>query len=149
MINIFYVEDKIESFYKFLDHTADIGIIVQAEDLEDLFKKAGFSLIHLILGMIPEGERESINLNITGEDLVDLMVNWLSEILYIFEGERKILTGIEIKFLSFKNISALLKLIPFDEKRFDIQCEIKAVTYHQLEILKKNKHWQASIIFDV
>jgi len=77
------------------------------------------------------------------------MANWLREILYIFEGERKILTGTEIRALSPKNISALLKLIPFDEKRFDIQCEIKAVTYHQLQVLKKNNHWQASIIFDV
>lgn len=137
------------SFYRLTNHTADIGIMVEAKDLKDLFKKTAFSLIHIIFGKIPEGKTESIILNLNAEDLVDLMVDWLREILYLFEGEKKILTGIEIKSISPKNISALLDLIPFDEKKHEIQCEIKAVTYHQLEILKKDKHWEASIVFDI
>ena len=148
-INITSMKSSKKPDYRLVDHTADLGIMVRGEDLKDLFENAALSLIHIIMGKIPEGKGESLQVDIQGEDMVDLMVNWLSEILYLFEGEKKILNWVEITSLSSKNISAMLQLIPYDERAFDIQCEIKAVTYHQLKISKNNKHWQATIIFDV
>jgi len=54
MINIFYVKYKKGPYYKLMYHTADMGIIVEAEDLKDLFKRAALSLIHVIIGSVPE-----------------------------------------------------------------------------------------------
>ena len=148
-INIKFVMNRKTPSYKLINHTADVGIIVKADNLEKLFKEAALSLIHLITGKLPSGKIESIELSIEGEDLIDLMVNWLSEILYLFEGEKKLLTDVKIKFISPKKISATVDLIPFDEEKHEILCEIKAVTYHQLDVTKKNDHWETKIIFDV
>ncbi len=136
--------------YKLIDHTADIGIIVYGRTLEDLFRESALSLIHLMFGVLPEKEDcEKKELTVEGIDLVDLMVNWLSEILYLFEGKRRIVIDVNIKSLDSEKIEAELDTVPFDEKKHEIQCEIKAVTYHQLEISEKDKKWEAQIIFDV
>lgn len=135
--------------YQFIDHTADLGIIVKADSLDKLFKEAALSMTHIMIGEIPLEKNETMELNIEGEDLADLMVNWLSEILYLFEGEKKLLTDVKIKSISPKRINAIVDLIPFDEKRHEVLCEIKAVTYHQLDVCKKNNYWETKIIFDV
>ncbi len=135
--------------YTFVDHTADIGIIIKAADLKGLFKNAALSLIHIIMGKVPKGETEFLKVNIKGEDLIDLMVNWLSEILYLFEGEKRIITNVEVRSISSTDICAILSLLPFDEKKYEREYEIKAVTYHQLKISQKDNHWEARIIFDV
>lgn len=136
--------------YRLIDHTADLGIEVEGDSLKGLFKNAALSLTHLILGEIPkEDKQEEISLSIEGKDLEDLMVNWLSEILYLFEGEKKVLTDLEIKDMDSKKLNAILRLVPFDPERYEPQSEIKAVTYHQLSIEKKDGKWKARIIFDV
>ncbi|RLB11590.1 MAG: hypothetical protein DRG39_03850 [Deltaproteobacteria bacterium] len=143
------MNEEIMPWYTFMDHTADMGIIIKAADLKGLFKNAALSLIHIIMGKMPKGETEALMLNIKGEDLIDLMVNWLSEILYLVEGEKKIMTKVEVMSISSRDISAILSLVPFDEKIHEKEYEIKAVTYHQLKISQKDNHWEASIIFDV
>jgi len=136
--------------YRLIDHTADLGIEVEADSLKGLFKNAALSLTHLILGEIPkEGKQEESTLKIEGEDLEDLMVNWLSEILYLFEGEKKVLKDLEIEDMDSKKLNAILRLVPFDPERYEPQCEIKAVTYHQLKVEKMDGKWKARIIFDV
>lgn len=140
-----------KELYKTIDHTADLGIELEAKTLKDLFEKAALSLIHLILGDIPKQQEkaETYKVEITGEDLSDLMMNWLSEVLYLFEGEKKITSGVYIEHIDSKRLTATLTLIRFDERRHEVQCEIKAVTYHQLNVSKKNGHWKARVIFDV
>ena len=78
-------------FYTLIDHTADLGILIKDQDLKGLFKKAALALIHIMIGEIPKGQTSISELYIKGEDMIDLMLNWLSEILYLFEGEKKIL----------------------------------------------------------
>ncbi len=140
-----------KELYKTIDHTADLGIELEAETLKDLFEKAALSLTHLILGEIPEQQEkaETYKVEIKGEDLSDLMMNWLSEVLYLFEGEKKITCGLHIDYIDSKRLTATLTLIRFDERKHEAQYEIKAVTYHQLDVTKKDGHWKARVIFDV
>ncbi len=146
-----YMKDimKEELDYILIDHTADIGIKVKATNLEGLFIKAALALIHLILGKIPEEKYDILKLEIEGEDISDLMLNWLREILYLFEGEKKIFTNAKIFSINYNRIFADIYYVPFDIKKYEVQYEIKAVTYHQLNVFKNNQYWQASIIFDV
>jgi SHS2 domain-containing protein len=140
-----------KEFYELIDHTADLGIKVEGDSLAQLFENAAFALIHLIFGQIPKpGEKTTTaSVSIEGEDLSDLMVNWLSEVLYLFEGEKKIVCNIKVSDISENRLRALLTLIDFDREKHAVQCEIKAVTYHQLSVTQENSRWKATVIFDV
>jgi len=135
--------------YLLLDHTADMGLEIRGSDPADLFKKAGRAIINIMLGDIhPEGS-DNIRISLAGDDLSDLMVRWLTEILYLLEGERLIVTDLVINSLSSEAIDATLTTTPFDPLRHEILREIKAVTYHQIDVTRKDGVWKARVIFDL
>jgi SHS2 domain-containing protein len=135
--------------YKFIEHTADLGIIVYGEDQIDLFERAAEVLMDLMLGGTPHGNSSPLPISLSGNDLEDLMVRWLGEILYLFEGEGLALTAAHVDDITPVRIRATLETVPFDPERHDILHAIKAVTYHQLYVGQKDDRWEARIIFDV
>ncbi len=102
----------------------------------------------MVKGKTPENTT-SRRLSVSGEDLADLMIRWLGEILYLFDGEKEVVDDVQIDFISNSRIDATLSLTPFDPEFYEILHEIKAVTYHQIEVVEKANHWEATIIFDL
>ena len=135
--------------YSIIDHTADLGITVRGTDLKNLFKEAVRSITHLMVRINPAKESRTVKLSVAGCDSADLMVRWLGEILYLLEGENKVVTHIGIDSISPSHLDATLKTVPFDPNTDEILYEIKAVTYHQIEVVEKGDHWEARIIFDL
>ena len=135
--------------FTILDHTADLGIKIHGANLIDLFENAGKVLIHLMTRINSHEKSASMKISISGDDLADLMVRWLGEILYLFEGERLVVTSINIDFITFNELEATLATIPFNSRTHKILREIKAVTYHQIEVTDKGDVWEARVIFDL
>jgi SHS2 domain-containing protein len=135
--------------YTLLNHTADMGIKIRGIDLIDLFENAGNALIHVMLGDKPLGKTHSMKISVSGDDLADLMVRWLGEIHYLFEGEDLVVTSVNIDSLTPSQLEATLETVPFDPEIHEILNEIKAVTYHQIEVSNKGDTWEARVIFDL
>ena len=70
--------------YQLLDHTADLTVRIYGPDIVHLFENACGSLNDLFLDIKFTGGSTSLRITVEGEDLEDLMVRWLSEILYLF-----------------------------------------------------------------
>jgi SHS2 domain-containing protein len=132
-----------------LDHTADLGINVRGENLKDLFETAAKALMHLMIDGESQDKTSDMNITISGQDLPDLLVQWLGEILYLFEGEDLVVTSIHINSLSFSRLNATLRTVPFNPTVHEILSEIKAVTYHQIQVIEKESFWEAQVIFDM
>ena len=141
--------DSSSTTFTFLDHTADLGIMVTGSDLRDLFEKAAHSMMQIMIEKRPAGKTSSLQLSVSGEDYADLMVRWLGEILYFFQGEGKVVTCTEIIFITQSHINATLQTVPFNPKQHEVLAEIKAVTYHRIEVVCENGRWKATIIFDL
>ncbi len=135
--------------YELIDHTADFGIRVFSADVQTLFADAARALSDVITepGRV-EGEN-NIDICVSGEDWPDLMVNWLREILYLWAGKQQLLKAVTILSLSEYSLRATLKTDTYDPERHIIKNEIKAVTYHQIQVHKAAEGWEAEIIFDV
>ena len=141
--------DSHSATFTFLDHTADLGIMVTGLDLRDLFEKAAHSMMQIMIEGQPTGKPSSLQLSVSGEDYADLMVRWLGEILYLFQGEGKIVTCTEISSITQSRINSTLQTVPFNPKQHEVLAEIKAVTYHRIEVVCENGRWKATIIFDL
>ena len=135
--------------YKLLDHTADLCIEVVGGTLKHLYENAGNALMHLMLSGKPLGNAGTVDISVTGQDYADLMVRWLGELLYLFEGDRRIPARIMINKLSPKHLEARVETVPFDPDRVEVNYEIKAVTYHQIDVSQKAGRWVARVIFDI
>lgn len=135
--------------YKLLDHTADIGIIVSGRDLPEVFGNAAYAMFDILTDVDSVRQTESYSLRVSAENVEDLLVAWLSELLYRYETERVIFSKFAIDDISNGKLSATI----FGEKialgRHEIKTEIKSVTYHQLRVERTGDGWEAQVIFDV
>ena len=135
--------------YQIIDHTADLGIIVKGPDIKSLFILAAQAMTHLMVKGDISKKTAIRDVSVEGEDFPDLMVRWLGEILYLFEGENFIVHSIEIKSISPIQLKSILSLTGFEPEYHEVLREIKAVTYHQISVDKANNGWEARVIFDI
>jgi len=135
--------------YTLIDHTADFGIHVFGSDPKALFANAAYAMFDMLTETDLLKGTGSTDLQVTGADWPDLMVNWLRELLYFWNGKELLVKKVQILSLSETELSANIEFDPFDPDRHEIKIEIKAVTYHQIEVADGPEGWEARIIFDV
>ncbi len=135
--------------FEILNHTADLGIVVTGENLKALFQNAAHALLHIMLEDPPQDTGETGDISIDGADLPDLMIRWLGEILYLFEGENRCVTRTKIYNITPDHLDAQIETVPFPSAGYELLTEIKAVTYHQSEVIQVAGLWRAKIIFDL
>ena len=135
--------------YQIIDHTADLGIVVKGVDVKDVFIRAGYAMTDLMVkaDISEKGTRRKVL--VEGEDFPDLMVRWLGEILYLFDGEHLLVSAIEISSISSIRLKSTLTVVPLKRGHHEILREIKAVTYHQISVQRVHDGWEARIIFDI
>ena len=135
--------------YKLIDHTADFGIEVTGEDQKTLFINAALAMFDVIANTSGLKGESEFDLRIQGSDRCDLMVNWLRELLYLWNGKEMLIKEASILFISEKKLTAVLKYDRFNPDIHEIKNEIKAVTYHQIKVEQTIERWKANVIFDV
>ena len=135
--------------YEFFNHTADIGIRVFGATVEEMFVHAAEALFDVL--MDPDSIRENLTreVEINGSDREDLLVRWLGELLYLCEAEGYLFREFSIFRLTPTSLKASARGERFDPTRHEFKAEIKAVTYHQVEVSQKDGMWVGKVIFDL
>jgi len=137
--------------YKLFDHTADIGVEIYGRTKKDLFANAVEVLADLLTERKTGAKSETQQKTITveGADVADLLINFLREILYRFNGENFVTGSCEIMKFTDKELEARLTGELFNTQSHFMKTEIKAVTYSGLNVEKVKSGWKAKVIFDV
>jgi SHS2 domain-containing protein len=135
--------------YTLIDHTADIGIDVFGGSLRELFTNAAFALFDIITDLSKVEGTVEYKINISGIDKEQLLVNWLSELLYLHDVKNLLFKDFCIGDIHDNQLDASIWGEPFTDGKHEIKTEIKAVTYHGLSIVHENHQWKARIIFDL
>ena len=139
--------------YKVIEHMADIGLKVFGKTKEKLFQNAARGMFFIITGFSGFAKQENEqywSIKCEGDNLEGLLVEWLSELLYIHSTDFVILNDFIIKNITNNNLQARSGGIKINESPYHIEKEIKAVTYHNLQVIKNEKgYWEATIIFDI
>jgi len=138
--------------YTCFDHTGDIGIDVDAGDPGELFAEAARALTDIMTehGAVVVAGTRQVTLAAATLDL--LLVDWLSEILYIFDTKRWFVARAEVVLTRGDDgyaLDATLGGEPFDPARHPVKLTLKAVTYHALELAERDGAWRARVVFDV
>ena len=140
---------NLDRFYAIFDHTADIGIQLQAGDPAGIFTSAARAMFDLMFGLGAIGGSERRLIEVTGDGPAELLVAWLNEVLYVHAADRLVFHDFADARLSEGRFSAWGVGEKYDPDRHRGEMEIKAATYHQLVFEKAGGVWNARIIFDV
>ena len=123
---------------RYLEHATDAFIEVKASTLEGAFEKAGESVVETTLDISSVEEKEKRALNIQGKDLRYLLFNWLEEVNYQLITEGFAIRRFELNIQKHEKyeINATIFGEPLDLKKHNFKVEIKAPTFHLMEILE-------------
>lgn len=137
------------SGYELIDHPADVGIRAFGGDLRELFTNAATGMFEILADLGKVREVREVAVEAKGKDLEELLHEWLSELLYIYEVDELVFKRFIIREMSRERISATCWGELRDPARHHISTEIKSVTYHQLKVEKTEQGWIAEVIFDL
>ena len=135
--------------YEPLSHTGDLGMVVYGQDLPELFAHAAWAMFDLMSDATTIRPRQTMTLSVSATDLEDLLVRWLSELLYLYDTQHLLFCACTFATLEPTHLVATVAGEPLDPERHPIDTEIKAVTYHQLAVAQVAGRWQARVIFDL
>ncbi len=135
--------------YRILDHTADVGLEACGADLAELFSNAAHGMFAIIGCLDTIRPSKELLLEVAADNLENLLVNWLSELLYLSATQGMLFCRFDIAQIDQRHIVAKALGEPIDQTRHVLYTEIKAVTYHDLEVKKLDGDWIARVLFDV
>ena len=135
--------------YRIVEHTADTGFEVQGATKEQVYENAAKAFFDIMWQIKTRRKSEPENIEVSGIDQEELLVNFLEEFLYLFDAKRLVCTGIEVETVTDNNVWARAWLQEFDVD-FDRELlNVKAVTYHQLFLGQEKGAWRARIFLDI
>lgn len=139
-----------------------MGFRTKAESLSELFARSAIALTNILVTTRDGGDSafafddetvQKIEVNLSGPDLDELMFAWLSEILYQFDGERNIFCNcesIEVEESSEEfSLNAILLVIEFKPEVHQVKTYVKAITFHQMNIVNEHDEFSAQVYVDI
>ena len=158
--------------WQVFDHTADLGLRVEAATRAALFEEAGRAFTALIVEEPDTAvrERERLDVALTAADPADLLFDWLHALLVAFEVRHLLLVRFAVELEELDKLDEFDKLDQLEEldelegglqlrasawgervdpARHRLVREVKAITYHGLWLRPQGAGWAAEVIVDV
>ena len=139
--------------YRFLEDTAiaDAAFEAEGENLEELFEACAQATFEVMAETktVEAKNREEIQLR--SDDLEGLLFNWLAELIYLKDLKTTVFNKYKIKVdkPNGYRLEASVWGEPIDVKKHKVKVDVKAVTYHLLEVKKMGDKWTAKVILDI
>jgi len=138
--------------YEYLEHTADAKFRAYGMTLEEAFQNAGVAMFNVMINTGTITDEVSEKIELTSEDLDGLLVDWLSELLYLFEVEQVVFGKFKIGGITEMNGNYSLSAIAYGESldlsRHKFDTEVKAVTYNSLKVEETMDGWVVQVVVD-
>lgn len=139
--------------FKFLEHTADAYVEAYGDNLEEAFENAALATFEVMTDLEKVEPKIEDRVEVEAHDESALLYNWLEELLVKFEMNNKLYSRFKVSSVEETPSGFKLKAKawgePYDPERHPSKVGIKAVTYHQMEIVKKPKAVTVRFILDV
>jgi len=135
--------------YRTFDHTADVGVEIEAADLAALFGEAARAFRELSVDpddLAPTDE--PVEIAAGADDLPGLLVAWLEELLFLWDARGVMVVGLSAELDGERRVRGRGRRAALREGA-DALTDVKAVTWHGLVVERAVGGWRARVIFDV
>lgn len=134
--------------YEYFEATADIGLKAYGNDMNEAFENAGLAIFNIISDtslIIPE---RKIEFEVTSEDDVSLLYDFLEELLFYHETEFMLFSRFDVEIDEKFHLKAVIYGEEIDWNKHERKTEIKAITFHKMAV-KKTGHVELQAIVDL
>ena len=135
--------------YRITKHQTELAVRISGSSQADLFANSAFALFDVMTDPATIEIKERIPLEIEGSDREDLMVNWMRELLYLYQASGYLLKEFKISQVKDTVVKAEVCGEKIDPDRHEIKQEIAAVAFHKSRMEKTGNQWIAQVIFEL
>ncbi|MFQ5514206.1 MAG: archease [Myxococcota bacterium] len=137
--------------FEWVDHTGDLAVRLRASDLAGLIESGVYALRALLFEGEPgpQGTTRCFELSVSGLDREDVLVQALSEALHVLQEQDVFPTSVQAEVPSDRAARLRLEGSQADGRTLRRIEEIKAVTYHAVEIRERDGALETSVVLDV
>lgn len=138
--------------YRFLDHMTDAVIEAYGESLEEAFENAARGLNDTMIDLKDVKPDREIRIAAEGHDLESLLFDWLDKVMLLLVSDGIVMSDFSVK-ISKKPEGYTLEGIAYGEKldlnKHAYKVEIKAVTYHEMEVRQDKDGFTVKFLLDL
>ena len=134
--------------FEVIDHTADVGLLAYGSDLKEALANLACGMFSLIAELDKVRESQHMDIEVNSTDRESLIVDWLNELLYVFDVEHIVFSRFDIVHLGETSLNARVYGEKVDRSRHTLKREVKAATYHSLKIVEENGY-RIQVILDL
>lgn len=135
--------------YEEVFHTADLAARIYGRDLNELFENAAFSMFDMMADLKGMGADETVGIEVDAPDDEALLISWLNELLYISFDRDMLFAEFNVRSLEGNKLQAEVKGRKIVDTSNRLRYEIKAATYHDVEIQRMRKGYMVTVVFDI
>lgn len=129
------------------DLTSDVVFEAYGKDKKELFENAALALSSVICQVEMVKPLMSKEVEVRGEDLKDLMFNWLQTLIGMVDTENAFFSKFKIKDISDTRLKAMAYGEDADPRKGETV--VKAVTYYKFNVEKTDKGYKATVALDI
>ena len=135
--------------YELIEHTADVAIKAYGKNLSESFENSAKGMFDIITHNSEIESTGQYTIELDAPDLEQLLVDWLSELLFLNASQNLVFGFFKVN-LDEKNkkLSANIFGEKYNISKHKMGVEIKAVTYHMLEVRNKSPY-HVQVLFDI
>lgn len=137
--------------FSYFDHTADVGVEASANSLEEVFAESGRALFNLIVDLNALDSTESETVQVEGADEVSLLIDWLNELIFLFDARGWLFRDFRVAVTGGPDASGWrLTAVCRGERESGrpLEMALKSAAYHEASI-SYDGTWRARFILDV
>ena len=138
-----------EKRYRVTTRQSELAVKVFGNSQANLFVNSASALFDVMTDVGKVEVKDRLPLEVEGVDRDDLLVNWMRELLYLYQGSGYLLKEFHIQEVKNTALKAEVCGEKIDPDRHEIHKEITAVTYHQSRMQQTGDQWTAQVIFEI
>jgi len=135
--------------YRITKHQNELAVRITGNSQEELFVNSGLALFDVMADAGKIDVKERLPLEVEGVDRDELIVNWLRELLYLYQSGGYLLKEFKITEVKDNLVKAEVRGEKIDPDRHEIKQEIATVAEHKSRMQKTGNQWVAQVIFEL
>jgi SHS2 domain-containing protein len=131
--------------FEFFEHTADILFKAYGENVNEVFENAALAMFHTMSDNKIDAKLKK-KFKVKGKDYESLLYNFLEEFLILIDTDDFFLSSVKVK---IKDFTLEAEAVGDSVKNYEMNIDVKAVTYNNMFVKKEKEKWVAQVVLDV
>jgi SHS2 domain-containing protein len=138
--------------FHYIEHVSDAMAEAYGRTLSEVFANSAKALVNIVCDLSRIDPNKSVFIETEGLDQISLLYNWLEKVLLTLLVDNIALANFEITIERSRDqyeLTSICRGETFSEQKHQYKVEVKAITYHEMKIFKRNDLFIVQFLADL